>query len=90
MLNSEEVRKYEKSVLLFLLSICTAYETESTDVSCNFVFFVLVQGITFGDFTAEEWKKYFNNSAAQIGNSPPVEVSFLRFFVQQYPTIYLS
>lgn len=32
------------------------------------------QGFTFGDFTAEEWEKYFSNSAAQIGNIPPVEV----------------
>ncbi|XP_078364654.1 ubiquitin carboxyl-terminal hydrolase 10-like isoform X2 [Oculina patagonica] len=34
------------------------------------------EGITFGDFTAEEWEKYFNNSAAQIGNLPPVEFLF--------------
>ncbi|KAJ7374720.1 Ubiquitin carboxyl-terminal hydrolase 10 [Desmophyllum pertusum] len=34
------------------------------------------EGLTFGDFTTEEWEKYFNNSAAQIGNLPPVEFLF--------------
>lgn len=34
------------------------------------------EGFTFGDFTAEEWEKYFSNSAAQIGNIPPVEFLF--------------
>lgn len=41
------------------------------------------QGFTFGDFTAEEWEKYFSNSLAQIGNIPPVEVkiSLLDLFI---------
>lgn len=34
------------------------------------------EGLTFGDFTAQEWEKYFNNSAAQNGNSPAVEFLF--------------
>lgn len=34
------------------------------------------EGITFGDFTAEEWEKYFSNSVAQTGHLPPVEFLF--------------
>lgn len=53
-------------------------------MSCNFLFDPRhIQGITFGDFTAEEWEKYFSNSVAQVGHLPPVEVfiSLVDFFI---------
>lgn len=55
--------------------MCRTNETELTYVSCNFLFDPLhMQGLTFGDFTAEEWEKYFSNSVAQTGHLPAVEV----------------
>ena len=65
------------------LSLVVQTELNSTKtcpkISCSCV----SQGFTFGDFTAEEWEKYFSNSLAQIGNIPPVEVkiSLLDLFI---------
>lgn len=75
--NTEEVgkMKYPRYVPCFQFSTNETtinFTCRSLKISCsNFLF---EQGLIFGDFTAEEWEKYFSNSASQIGNSPAVEV----------------
>lgn len=43
----------------------------------NEMIFDLLKGLIFGDFSADEWQKYFRETAHGIGiRSPPVEVIF--------------